>query len=130
MTKPALVYDGDCPFCRREAARLVRWSGADIELESFRTAGIIERHPGLNAPACEEAIQLVLPDGQIFGGAHAIARLLRQRPLLAPISWLYFLPGVRQLADGAYRIVARNRFRLRGAPCPTDACHRHPTASA
>lgn len=120
-----LVYDGHCRLCVRQAARLARWTGGRIGLESFRNPGVLARHPGLTEAACLEALQLVLPDGAIRTGAAAVAHALRLRPVLAPLGWLYEVPGLRQLLDAGYGAVARNRFRLGGAVCEGDACRGH-----
>ncbi len=112
-------------MCAREAARIRRWVHGRVQLESFRDPGVLARHPGLRPEACEAAIHLVEPDGRITRGAEAIARTLRLRPLLAPLAWLYELPGLRRVLDAGYRLVARNRFRLGGEACADDACRPH-----
>jgi predicted DCC family thiol-disulfide oxidoreductase YuxK len=128
--KPVLIYDGRCRFCVAQADRLARWTGGRVRLESFRDPGVIEKYPGLTAERCEEAIQLVMPNGRIAGGAEAIARALRLRPLLAPVGFLYEAPLLRPLLDWGYRVVARNRFRIGGStdeePCGDEACRLHP----
>ncbi|TMA88654.1 MAG: DUF393 domain-containing protein [Deltaproteobacteria bacterium] len=123
--RPVLVYDGHCRFCLREARRLERWLGGQIRLESFRDAGVLERHPALTPEACEQAMQLVAADGRIWSGAAAAARALRLRPLLAPLGWLYEVPGLRQLFDRTYRLIARNRFRIAGTVCSEETCGLH-----
>lgn len=122
---PVLVYDGRCRFCIRQAERLAGWLGGRVRLESFRDPGVLARHRGLTEAQCEAAIQLVRPDGRIESGAAAVAAALRLRPLTAPVGWLYAVPGLRQAFDAAYRVVARNRFRLGGAACADDACRVH-----
>jgi lipase maturation factor 1 len=122
---PVLVYDGRCRFCVREASRIARWVGDRVQLESFRDPGVLARHPGLTAEDCEAAIHLVEPGGRITRGAEAIARTLRLRPLLAPLGWLYALPGLRRFLDAGYGALARNRFRLGGEACADDACRPH-----
>jgi predicted DCC family thiol-disulfide oxidoreductase YuxK len=122
---PVVIYDGACRFCVRQAARLARLSGGRVRLESFREPGVLERYPGLDAAACEQALQLVEPNGRITGGAAAVARTLALRPLFRPALWLYRLPVLRQLLDAGYRVVARNRFRLPGETCAEEACGVH-----
>ena len=117
-----LVYDGHCRFCLREARRLERWLGGQIRLESFRDAGVLERHPALTPEACEQAMQLVAADGRIWSGAAAAARALRLRPLLAPLGWLYEVPGLRQLFDRTYRLIAGSRRRARTPAISSSAC--------
>jgi len=123
--RPVLIYDGDCQFCTRQSSRLERWVNGAVRMQSFRDPGVIGRYPGLTFAQCDQALQLVDPDGRIHSGAAAIAAALRLRPVLAPLGWLYDLPGVRQLADWGYRIVARNRFGLSGDACTDDACRQH-----
>ena len=122
---PVLVYDGRCRLCVREAQRLARWVGGRVRLESFRDPGVLARHPGLSEEACEAALQLIDAEGRITSGAEAVARTLRLRPALAPLAALYGLPGLRQLLDAGYRLVARSRFRLAGETCTDDACRLH-----
>ena len=123
--KPVLIYDGRCRFCVREAARLERWVRGAVQLESFRDPGVIERYPGLSEAQCERAVQLVEPDGRVRSGGEAVARTLRLNPLLAPLTWVYYLPFLRSVFDLGYRLVARNRFRLHGEVCTDDACGVH-----
>ncbi len=113
--RAVLVYDGQCRFCVAQASRLARWAGGRVRIESFRDPGVLERYPGLTSERCEEALQLVLPDGRVASGAGAVARTLRLRPILAPIGLLYEVPPFRALLDWGYGVVARNRFRIAGA---------------
>ncbi len=122
---PVLIYDGRCRFCVAQAQRLQRWTRDRVRLESFRDPGVLARYPGLTLEQCEQAVQLVEPDGCISSGAEAIARTLRLNPSLVPLFWIYRVPGLRQIADRLYAFVARNRFRLRGTACPDDACRLH-----
>jgi predicted DCC family thiol-disulfide oxidoreductase YuxK len=123
--RPVLIYDGHCRFCIQQASRLERWVNGGVRMESFRDPGVIERYPGLTLQQCDQALQLVEPNGRIHSGAEAIATAFRLRPVLAPIGWLYYLPVVRQIADWGYRLVARNRFSLQGDVCTDDACRQH-----
>lgn len=124
-TKPELIYDGHCRFCVREAHRLERWVHGAVQLVSFRDPGVIDRYPGLSEVQCEQALQLIEPDGRIRSGGEAVARTLRLNPLLAPLTWVYYIPVLRSVFDLAYRTVAHNRFRLRGEVCSDDACRVH-----
>jgi predicted DCC family thiol-disulfide oxidoreductase YuxK len=123
--RPIVVYDGACRFCIEQAQRLERLAGKRVQLASFREPGVLERHPQLTRAACERALQLVLPDGTVRSGADAVVHVLGLRAGFAPLRWLYRVPGLRQLIDLGYGIVARNRFRLRGEVCADDACRLH-----
>jgi predicted DCC family thiol-disulfide oxidoreductase YuxK len=129
--RPILIYDGRCPFCRRESERLVRWVGDRAARESFRDPGVIERHPGLSEEACERALQLVEPGGRISSGMEAVFRTLALKRGFIPFLWLYAVPGIRHALEAAYRLVARNRFRLPGSGvaeadrCEDGSCPTH-----
>ena len=124
MNDAVLIYDGHCNFCRRQALRLQSWSGNRLWLESFHDPGVLERFPRLTREACEQAMQLVLPDGHIHAGAQAAAEALRLNPTLRALGWFYYLPGLRQLADASYRWIAKNRFRF-GGSCTDGSCAHH-----
>jgi predicted DCC family thiol-disulfide oxidoreductase YuxK len=123
--EPVLIYDGRCRFCMREANRLQRWAHGRVRLESFRDTGVVERYPGLTLADCEQALQLVEPGGRIRSGAEAVARTLRLNPRIAPLTWVYYVPGLRWAFDLGYRTVARNRFLLGGEVCTDDTCSVH-----
>lgn len=120
-----LLYDGRCRLCVRTTSRLSHAVGGRVRMESFRDPGVLARYPGLRAEACEADIHLVERNGRVSRGAEAVARTLRLRPLLAPLGWLYFVPGLRTLLEIGYRAVARNRFALGGEACADDACRLH-----
>ena len=122
--RPTLVYDGHCRFCVAQAERLSHLVLGRVRLESFRDPGVLARH-GLTEASCDAAIQLVEPEGTITSGAAAIARTLRLRPLLAPLGWLYDVPGLGRLLETIYGVVARNRFRLGGTSCADGTCRLH-----
>ena len=121
MGAPTLVYDGDCGFCTRSvrlverlpvSARLVPWQEAD--LVALRTTEERARHEVL----------WVAASGRVFGGAAAVAELLRQcRFPWWPLGMLLSAPVLRGLAELGYRVIARNRHRLPGV---TPACRLSP----
>ena len=126
--RPVLLYDGECRFCIAQAERLARAVGGRVRLESFRDAGVLARYPGVTPEACEQGMQLVEPDGKVFAGVEAGARVLGLRPLLAPLGWLYYVPGLRQLIDRMYTVIVRNRFRLGGRVCVEESCRVPPVS--
>ena len=120
-----MLYDGDCGFCTASVERLRRVAGTRaIEYVSFRDAGALDRFPGVTPEACERAMQFVRADGRVFDGAEAFAQLLGTRSL-GRVAFAYYLPGVRQIADLAYRGVAANRFRIAGRRGCDGACGLH-----
>jgi len=115
-TQPLTVlYDGACPFCTASAEGLARRLGpARVRVRDFQQPGALDRYPSILRDAAMQRMHVVLPDGRVFAGAEAAARIARTVRLLGWLGALYYVPGLRQLSDVAYRLVARNRYRLFG----------------
>ena len=121
-----LVFDGDCGFCttsagfleRRVARRPATYAVSPWQLTDLGALGLTEAQ-------CAAAVQFVAADGRTYAGALAIAEALRALRLpWRPVGWVLQLPGIRALAEVAYRWVAAHRYQLPGG---TPAC-RMPTA--
>ena len=120
-----VLYDGHCRLCLGAAKQLRRLLGEHgTELRSFREDGVLERFPNVTLARCENAIQYVRADGHVFEGAEAVVRALGRRPL-GRLLYVYYVPGLRQVADWLYGLVARYRFRIAGRACPDGACALH-----
>jgi predicted DCC family thiol-disulfide oxidoreductase YuxK len=115
--RPLLVFDGDCGFCTTSANAARRW----LRLEHVEPWQFLDLAPlGLSADACTAAVQWVGPDGSVRSGEHAVIAALRHAKGVWAVAGIVLgLPGVRQLTGIAYRLVARNRYRLPGG---TAAC--------
>lgn len=106
-----LLYDGACRLCVDSAGRLARALPNSTDTRSFRDLDALRSFPGLDPSRCELALQLVREDGTVFEGVEAIVQALRRR-WYGPALLAYYLPGVRAIADAAYRAVARRRSHL------------------
>jgi predicted DCC family thiol-disulfide oxidoreductase YuxK len=93
-------------------------------LRSFREEGGLAAFPGVSYERCELAMQLVQADGRVVEGAEAIVQALG-RKVWGKLLYIYYVPGLRQLVDALYRVVARYRFRIAGRACPDGACAVH-----
>ena len=120
-----VLYDGFCRFCSRESKRLARLTKNRVEHLDFQEPGTLEAFPGVTYDACMEEMILVTPEGRVFGGAEAIARALGTRMLFRLLLLPYFLPGIRQLTDAAYRKLSRIRYKLAGGGCDGGTCELH-----
>ncbi len=110
-----LLYDGECRFCIASSRRLAAMARpGTIERIDLHDHAALRRHPCAPQNPDAGTIRLVMPDGRVAVGAEAIALALGTRPLWRLVTWVYRLPGVRQLADAAYRVVARHRFTIMG----------------
>ena len=120
-----VLYDGDCPLCTREVRfleRVDRGRGGiqfeDIAAESFDAAKY-----GLEAHEVMARIHGVLPNGVVIEGVEVFRQAYTAVGLgwlMAPTRW----PGLRSLADAAYRVFARNRLRWTGRAldCGSGTC--------
>ncbi len=127
MQAAILLFDGHCRLCRAGARRLQALArrGA-IELRDFQAPDALVAFPGLTHDECMRAMVLAMPDGRRVRGAQAVAEALRTRVGLGWLARLYYVPGLRQLADAAYAFVARNRYRLgRAQACDDAGCALH-----
>jgi predicted DCC family thiol-disulfide oxidoreductase YuxK len=118
-----VIFDGTCDFCTR-SVRFVRWLDRQRRLAfvPFQKPGVPEAH-GLTVADCERAAWTVTPDGRRYPGAAAVNVALAVA-LGTRLPWvLYRLPGVRQVQELAYALIARNRARL---PGDTPYCEQRP----
>src|SRR5512144_1094297 len=102
-----MVFDGDCGFCRFWIGRWQSISGDLLDYAPYQE--VAARFPEIPVDDFRRAVQLVLPTGEVFGGAHAVVRALAQLP--GHGHWLAIsrVPGVSLLMDLAYRVIAANR---------------------
>lgn len=115
-----VLFDGGCPLCAREIRALTRLDRGcgRIDFEDIAAPGFDAARYGLTARDVMDRIHAVLPDGRVVEGMEVFRRAYAAVGLgwlLAPTRW----PGLRQVADAAYRSFARNRLRLTGR---VDAC--------
>ena len=118
-----VLYDGHCKFCTAGAKKLARLAPpGTLELVSFQEPGALDPFPGVSHEACMRQMYLVTPAGRVYGGFEAAVQALATRPLLGLLARGYYLPGVRQLCDLVYRLVAANRYRLMGKAVAAGEC--------
>ncbi|MGO4690942.1 thiol-disulfide oxidoreductase DCC family protein [Glaciibacter sp. 2TAF33] len=117
-TPPLLIFDGDCGFCTTAVDRLARSLPAMPAAAPYQWIDL-EPH-GLTEADGASMVWLVT-EGRQYGGATAVAALLRHQPSAALrfLGWLATVPPWSLGADAAYRLVARYRYRLPGG---TPAC--------
>ena len=108
---PTLVFDGNCDICRYWVAY---WQGLTIGRVVFRPyQEAAADFPMISPEKFHDAIQLIEPDGQVYSGAGATFRLLRNAPGRAIWWWCYtHLPGFAALSECAYAYLSRRRDLL------------------
>lgn len=115
--KPIVWFDGDCAFCRHQVDRLLYLCGWRADASPLQSS----LRPGETV----EEMKLQMPDGELFGGAEAVFRTLALSPLFRPLLWLYLIPGIRQILNFGYRVVAQNRYNMAISACSTGSCGVH-----
>jgi predicted DCC family thiol-disulfide oxidoreductase YuxK len=116
---PVLLFDGDCGFCSRSVAWVLRHERCG----DLRFASIGSSTGAMLLAQCDEPVDpetsgtMVLIEGKrVFVRSDAALRVAAR--LRWPWRWASAAIVVpRFLRDGAYRIVARHRRRLGGNAC-------------
>lgn len=109
-SKPLLIFDGECNFCRRWIARWQHCTGDAVDYLPYQDPSIAERFPEISLARFEEAVQVIDTAGNVYGGAEAAFRSLAHAPSRRWLLWMYQnIPGVEGLTEWSYRRVARNR---------------------
>ena len=121
-----LLYDGECPFCRREVEWLQRWNRhGHLAFEDVSASSFDASHYGTTREELLGVIHGVFPDGRIVCKVEAFRQTYRAIGLgwlLAPTGW----PVLRWLFDRLYSLFARYRVRmgkLFGRSCASGVCH-------
>jgi predicted DCC family thiol-disulfide oxidoreductase YuxK len=109
-----LIYDAECSMCRASAMWLMRRASSSGKLEILpcRSGVRRQRFPHVAEEQCMTAMQLVLPDGRVLGGADAVPELMRRIRGWGWVAGVLALPPMRSLARGVYGWIARNRMKI------------------
>lgn len=110
--KPVLVYDGNCRFCCFWVARWQRVTEGRIEYLPSREAR--KRYPEVPEARFDEAVQLLLPQGDWLSGGDAVLALLERgrSPWPQIARGVRAIPGGRWVVAWGYRRVANHRAFL------------------
>ncbi len=113
--KATLIYDGNCGFCRRWAARVQRWDRYHcLDTVPLQTPALEERFPGVSRRECMERIHLVEPGGSVHAGAAAGREVLRRLPAGWFWSLPFRLPGSLPVAERTYAYITHRWGPVRG----------------
>jgi len=122
-TQLTLVFDGACGFCTR-SVRLLNALDRDRRVRAvpFQKGGV-PASVGLTVEECEATAWAIAADGGRYRGAEAANAAVATALGTAVPLLVYSLPGVRQLQDFVYYLVASNRGLL---PGDRPYCAQHP----
>lgn len=116
----ALLYDGECGFCRTWVER-VRRRDREGRIEPIPFQRVDSKRYGIRRADLEEAMHLVAPDGRVWRGAAAAREVLRLLPGWRWASYALRIPGALAIAERVYRWIARRRHAI---PCESGVCRR------
>lgn len=112
-TKPYLIYDGECGFCKLCVNLLKEGATLNYEESSYQDWLGTEKAKNwdLNETHFSKAVYLLLPEGKHLSGAEAIYWLLHHSNKISIFYKIYkFFPPYKILSDLGYGLVAKNRF--------------------
>src|SRR5437867_9583815 len=109
-SRPTLIYDGECGFCRESVELVLRWDREHrLAVIPFQEEARVAAF-GIPLTALAAAMHLVLPDGRVFAGADAAPEILRLLPGKRWLAPLFRLPGVLPVARRLYGWIARRQI--------------------
>jgi predicted DCC family thiol-disulfide oxidoreductase YuxK len=96
-SKPLLIFDGRCGFCRIWIDYFRKLTGDRVEYAASQDVG--ERYPQIPKEQFSKSVQFVRADGSVASGARAVLETLG-------LEKLYVFPG---LLEWKYRLIAGHR---------------------
>jgi predicted DCC family thiol-disulfide oxidoreductase YuxK len=117
--KSVLIYDEDCPICRKAAHWVERNKKGDVlELLPCQAEVVRSRFPSMDETVCMKAMQLVLPDGRVLPGEKALPEIMKRLRRYDWVAWVFKFPGSETLSRAFYRWFADRRYRIAGILFP------------
>ena len=111
MEKVALLYDGDCGFCRWSVGKVLAWDRNDrLRPVALRNPEAERLLPSMDASLMMSSWHLVTPDGRTHSGGAVADPLLRLLPGGKPLAAI--CQAFPSATERIYRLVARNRGRF------------------
>ena len=116
--RPVLLFDGECNLCSSSVQFVLRHEAdAHLTFTSLQSDVGRELLSRFRLPDDRSTV-ILIEDGVAYTRSDAVVRVARHlRPPWRTFTYLSCLPF--PLRDGAYRLIARYRFRLFGRP---EAC--------
>jgi predicted DCC family thiol-disulfide oxidoreductase YuxK len=109
--KAALLYDGDCPFCRWSTKRILAWDRVrrlrPVRLQDQEAEELL---PDMDERARMRSWHLVIPEGKVYSGGAAAPPLFGLLPGGRPLAAL--TATFPRTTERVYRWVSRHRELL------------------
>jgi len=119
-----LFFDAECGFC----TRIARWLTPILERRGLGVAPLQDPRVGALLGMSREELmremQVLLSDGQQFGGANACLALAKEIWWARPLVWLSRIPGGMDMLRNAYRSIALHRNCIAASCAVREAAKR------
>ena len=113
MPQLTLLYDADCPLCRKFVRIIERLDGNDnIEIISVEEGEVDGRFDHIDMARARQELTVCDQLRRPWHGIEAIRRIGEFLPGIRRLSWAYRLPGITPAIGKVYRGVNRQRRRL------------------
>jgi len=111
LSKPLMIWDGECGFCHYWIIRWWIMSGDVIEYQKYQLAN--KRVKDISIDQYKEAVRLVLPDGKVYSGPDAAYKAFQLAGKYTFLTkWYAEKEWFQKLSDWGYQKVADHRYRL------------------
>ncbi|MBT6145600.1 MAG: DUF393 domain-containing protein [Gemmatimonadetes bacterium] len=122
MSRPTIIYDGECRFCRWSVNRIRKLDRhSRFETLPRQQPGLEMRFPILTQSDFNTGLRLIHADGSVDVGADGVYQIYRRVPPYHLVAWLYRIPVLKQFFRLGYYLIARFRHHL-GRIDPDLAC--------
>ena len=106
--EPLVIFDGRCGFCRIWIDYLKVITGGRVAYAPSQEVG--GSYPQIPSEDFGQSVQLVLPNGNVQRGAHAVFLTLTYTSRMGWLLWAYqHVPGFGPVTETAYRWIAAHR---------------------
>src|SRR5262249_52031211 len=107
-SKPLLLWDGECDFCRLWIERWKEITAGKIDYATYQEAA--GHFPEIPRDEFKRAMVFIEPDGRAFFAAEAVYSSLAYRSSRKWLAWSYDrVPGFRAISENTSKVVARHR---------------------
>ena len=107
-SKPLLIWDGDCDFCRLWIERWREMTADKVDYTTYQQAG--DRFHEISPEQFNRSLVLIQSDGTVFFAAEAAYRSLASHRSREWLAWGYdHVPGFAAVSETAYGFIARHR---------------------
>ena len=109
-SKPLLIYDGACHFCRFWVGRGQQITAEAVDYLPSQHPDIARRFPEIPPASYDRAVQLIGVDGRVYSGAEAVFRTLATNPNYRwPLQACQKAPALSTFTERIYNFIATHR---------------------